>query len=111
MLDSISEDFKLFVMHIMSEVKRLDIPFILTARQAKLQKRYTAALELITSVYSSLTLYLDNSNGDYPQSIWKTQENFLFLVLFTDTNSDSYYHDIVDRLWNERGIMNVLYLF
>jgi hypothetical protein len=40
-----SENFKIFFMHFMSEVKSLDIPFTLTMGQAKLQKRYTAAIE------------------------------------------------------------------
>jgi len=35
---------------------------------------------------------------------------FLILGIVTDTNSVSNYHDMFDRLWNERGIMNVLTL-
>lgn len=34
----------------------------------------------------------------------------MFLVLCTDTNSDSNYHDMFDGFWNERGIMNKLIL-
>ena len=101
-------------MHIMSEVKRLDIPLTLTMGHAKHQKRHTDTSErshlLIAPNYSSLNLYLDSSKNDYPQNIWKPQDNFLLLVLFADTDSYSNYHDMFDRLWNEKGIMNVLIL-
>jgi len=74
-------------------------------------KRYTTAIAhshlLIAPNYSSLNLYLDSSEDDYPQNIWKTQENFLFLILCNETNSDINYHDMLDGFWNEKGIMNI----
>ncbi|GFG31692.1 hypothetical protein Cfor_04839 [Coptotermes formosanus] len=114
-LESASKGFKLFIMHLMSEIsKRVEIPITLTTGHAKLKERYTAASEhshlLIAPNSSSLALYLESSKGDYPQNIWKPQDNFLFLILFTDSDSESNYHGIFDRLWNERGIMNVLIL-
>jgi len=114
-LESTSNRFNFYAGRVVSHlITLLNIPIILTVGHVKFLKRYTPSREhshlLVAPNSSSLNLYLERDKSEYPQNTWRQKENFLILVLSTDIVTTSDYHEIFDRLWDERGILNVLIL-